>query len=71
MKCSTKTFSSKCDQIRSFDWIWSYLLKKVLMKNFISGVMKVICFSYIKQIFCMSLKDKRLEKNHKPKIEFH
>ena len=28
-------FFSKCDQIRSFMWIWSHLLKKYLMKNFI------------------------------------
>ena len=31
----TKDFFSKCDQIRSFLWIWSHLLKKSLMKNFI------------------------------------
>ena len=28
-------FFSKCDQIRSFLRIWSYLLKKSLMENFI------------------------------------
>ena len=28
-------FFSKCDQICSFLWIWSHLLKKSLMKNFI------------------------------------
>ena len=27
--------SSKCDQIRSFLWIWSHLMKKSLMENFI------------------------------------
>ena len=32
---SIKYFFSKCDQIRSFLWIWSHLLKKSLMKNFI------------------------------------
>ena len=31
MKFSTKDFSSKCDQIR----IWSHLLEKFLMENFI------------------------------------
>ena len=35
MKFSTKDFFSKCDQIRSFLRIWSHLLKKSLMKNFI------------------------------------
>ena len=35
MKFSIKDFLSKCDQIRSFLWIWSQLLKKSLMKNFI------------------------------------
>ena len=29
------TFFSNCDQIRSFLRIWSYLLMKSLMKNFI------------------------------------
>ena len=35
MKFSIKDFSSKCDQIRSFLRIWSYLLEKSLMENFI------------------------------------
>ena len=35
MKFSIKDFFSKCDQIRSFLRIWSYLLKKYLMENFI------------------------------------
>ena len=35
MKFSIKDFFSKCDQIRSFVLIWSYLLEKFLMKNFI------------------------------------
>ena len=34
-KFSIKDFISTCDQIRSFLWIWSHLLKKSLMKNFI------------------------------------
>ena len=36
MKFSIKDFFSKYDQIRSFLQIWSYLLKKSLMENFIS-----------------------------------
>ena len=35
MKLSIKDFFSKCDQIRSFLGIWSHLLKKSLMENFI------------------------------------
>ena len=35
MKFSIKDFFSKCDQIRSFQQIWSHLLKKSLMENFI------------------------------------
>ena len=31
---SIKDFFSKCDQIRSFLRIWSHLLKKSLMENF-------------------------------------
>ena len=35
MKFSTKNFFSKCDQIRSYLWIWPHLLNKSLMENFI------------------------------------
>ena len=35
MKFSTRDFFSKCEQIRSFLWIWSHLLKQSLMENFI------------------------------------
>ena len=35
MKFSIKDFSSKCDQIRGFLRIWSDLLEKSLMENFI------------------------------------
>ena len=35
MKFSIRDFLSKCDQIRSFLRIWSHLLKKSLMENFI------------------------------------
>ena len=35
MKFSIKDFFSKCDQIRSFPRIWSHLLKKRLMENYI------------------------------------
>ena len=35
MKFSIKEFFSKFDQIRSLLWIWSHLLKKSLIENFI------------------------------------
>ena len=35
MKFSIKDFFSKCDQIRSKLRIWSHLLRKPLMENFI------------------------------------
>ena len=35
MMFSIKDFFNKCDQIRSFLRIWSHLLKKSLMENFI------------------------------------
>ena len=37
MKFSIKDFFSKCDQIRSKLRIWSHLLKKSLLENFIFG----------------------------------
>ena len=43
MKFSIKGFLSKCDQIRSFLWICSHLLKKSLMENFIFCA--VVCFT--------------------------
>ena len=42
MKFSIKDFFSKCDQIRSFLRIWSHLLKKSLMENFIFCVVYYI-----------------------------
>ena len=43
MKFSIKDFFSKCDQIRSFLWIWSHLQKKALMENFIYWAVQTIC----------------------------
>ena len=41
MKFSIKDFTFKCDKIRSFLQIWSHLLEKPLMENFIfSAVIK-------------------------------
>ena len=46
MKFFIKDFFSKCDQIRSFLWIWSHLLKKSLMKSFMFCALRkqlIIC----------------------------
>ena len=40
MKFSIKDFFSKCDLIHSFQQIWSHLLKKSLMENFIFSAAK-------------------------------
>ena len=45
MKFSIKGSFSKCDQIRSFLRIWSHLLKKYLMENFILCVVLIIIFN--------------------------
>ena len=59
MKFSIKDFCSKCDKIRSFLRIWSHLLKKSLIENFIfcavldmifSPIFVHICFFIIKPI---------------------
>ena len=47
MKFSFKGFFSKCNQIRSFLWIWSHLLKKSLMKNFIFCSVRKRNFQFI------------------------
>ena len=48
MKFSIKDFCNKCDQIRSFLSIWSHLLKKSFMENFIfcSVTVNYVRFSY-------------------------
>ena len=50
MKFSIKDFSSKCDEIRSFLRIWSHLLKKSLMANFILCAVWLPDFSSKKHI---------------------
>ena len=46
MKFSIKDFFSKCDQIRWKLRIWSHLLKKSLMQNFIFGAVIVVLKLY-------------------------
>ena len=48
MKFSIRDFSSTCDKIRSFLRIWSYLLEKSLMENFIFCAVLTIYFFFTK-----------------------
>ena len=54
MKFSIKDFFSKCDQIRSFLRIWSHLLKKSLIENFI---MENFIFCAVDGTSCEILKE--------------
>ena len=46
MKFYITDFFSKYDQIRSFLWIWSHLLKKSVLENFIFVQCQVeVCLS--------------------------
>ena len=47
MKFSIKDFFSKCDKIRRFLLIWSYLLKKFLMEN--SFFVQCLYWDYVQQ----------------------
>ena len=49
MKFSIKDFFSQCDEILSFLRIWSNLLQKSLMENFISCAVKLAKFNYFLQ----------------------
>ena len=52
MKLSIKDCFSKCDQIRSFLRIWSHLLQKSLMENFIfCAVIRNTALFYIEGFF--------------------
>ena len=47
MKFFIKDFLSKCDQINSFLRIWSHLLKKSFMKDFIFCALRAITKWYL------------------------
>ena len=56
MTFSIKDFFNKWDQICSFLCIWSHLLKKSLMENFIfcvvEGVFRVLSNVCLRRLFC-------------------
>ena len=51
MKFSIKDFSSKCDQINSFLQIWSHLLEKSLMENFLKIFVQCVFKEYKMETF--------------------
>ena len=55
MKFSIKDFFPKCDQIRRKLWIWSHLLKKSLMENFIFCAVNVLSVQQRKHFLCTSV----------------
>ena len=70
LKFSIKDFFSKWDQIRSFPWIWSHLLKKSLMKNFIFCAMFVKKTQNVTKL-CGSFLHNKTNKNMKwPHLPF-
>ena len=53
MKLSIKDFFSKCDQIHKKLRIWSHLLKKSLIENFILCAMKLASAALLQSLFVM------------------
>ena len=60
MKFSIKNFFSKCDKIRSFLRIWSHLLKKSVMENFIL-IAVIVSLSWKNLIKTLSFESNKLE----------
>ena len=58
MKFFIKNLFNKYDQIRSFLWVWSHLLKNFLIENFICCYCARIVFAGSEQVF-----NKTLHKN--------
>ena len=51
--CKCECFFSKCDKIYSFLRVWSHLLRKSLMENFIScAVSAQRLLTFIQKIYC-------------------
>ena len=60
MKFSIRDFFSKCDQTQSLLGIWSYLLKKSLMGNFIFCEVRLIQQDEIVQLIKYNLPSRDL-----------
>ena len=62
MKFSIKDFFSKCEQIRSFLWIWSHLLKKSFKQNLIFCAVTLLWHhKFRKKILCKTKREKFLQ----------
>ena len=59
MKFSIKDFFSKCDQICNFLQIWSHLLKKSLMENFIFCAVKDVNWIRLFLVLYFTMKKER------------
>ena len=62
MKFSIKNFFSKCDQIRRKLRIWSHLLKKSLMENFIFCAVYLFTLLHVKKKHYLYCKSTRIQK---------
>ena len=63
MKFSIKDFFSKCDQIRSFLRIWSYLLKKSMMENFIFCAVLEMKLKKTAEVVSVDPRSRNIKKN--------
>ena len=52
MKFSIKDFFSKCDQIRRELRVWSHLLKKFIMENFVFCAVKKLIYLFSNLWIC-------------------
>ena len=68
MTFSNKGFVSKCDQICIFLRIWSHLLKKSLMKNFIFCA---VCIQLTQRIPILQILATKMVKHFVPISEIH
>ena len=71
MKFSIKDFFSKCDQIHRKLQIWSHLLKRPLMENFIFCVVYRLIYSFIwlsPHLFKTAVLRKKLSRKSKRKV---
>ena len=70
MKFSIKDFFSKCDQISRNLRIWSHLLKKSLMENFIfCAVIEFLGVTLDSLIMTLTIPEKKVSKVQKQSLE--
>ena len=68
MKFSIKEFFSKCDEIRSFLRIWSHLLNKSLIENFIFFAVSItVTLKIALNFVCLIEENERKESQQGPR----